>query len=215
MVFLVLSLFLIPIAAFSFSSLGIGFGSATENSTFAFSSSFGDVTSAGSAAAGGMVNGVNTVIGPSAAMQTPSVREVREVELEDGIRQVYNNIKKASKTSENATRDSYAERRVAYEDTIIENYNGKHGPRSEEYSHSGESEYYNTDIIPQRPHGVTREAIPLASAHHLLVTSWDGKSSPQPSPVVFSQSSSANIHLRYAATPSPRPSPAPAPGPAS
>lgn len=47
-----------------------------------------------------------------------------------------------------------------YEESIIKNYDANYGPHVEGYPETGESEYYETAVIPQKPHGVPGDPYP-------------------------------------------------------
>lgn len=50
--------------------------------------------------------------------------------------------------------------RVKYEESVLKNYDANYGPHVAGYPKDGESEYYRTDAIPSKPHGVTESAYP-------------------------------------------------------
>ncbi|PXF46110.1 hypothetical protein BWQ96_04116 [Gracilariopsis chorda] len=55
--------------------------------------------------------------------------------------------------------------RVKYEESVLKNYDANYGPHVAGYPKDGESEYYRTDTIPSKPHGVTENAYPAPQAY--------------------------------------------------
>ena len=263
--FILISALVAPVLTLSFSSYGQGIGFSTDDSAFALSSSFGDVKSAGTAASGGMVNSVTTVIGGSAqsgsVMESPSAREFSMDNLIRPVQEVPDygasvpkrkvkvkvKVKKAEESytgpdTSNAAyqpktcwtysktccyeqvhkgyecKDFYVykyarchpvidyeeicgeikehpqqhpkpEGYVAYEDTIIKNYDSRYGPHVQGYPSGGESEYYKTSHIPQKPYGVSGEPTePSYTAGN------SGAYTPHASPAVYSQTSSGQTY---------------------
>lgn len=50
--------------------------------------------------------------------------------------------------------------RTKVEETVIKNYDANYGPHVDGYPQGGESEYYETAVIPHKPHGVRGEPHP-------------------------------------------------------
>lgn len=64
--------------------------------------------------------------------------------------------------------------RALFEESIIKNYDSRYGPHVAGYPAEGESEFYDTPVIPQRPHGVKTEPFdPPQTAVNRPAGSWD------------------------------------------
>eukprot|EP00178_Gracilaria_changii_P004763 TRINITY_DN17764_c0_g1_i1.p1 TRINITY_DN17764_c0_g1~~TRINITY_DN17764_c0_g1_i1.p1 ORF type:complete len:473 (-),score=48.36 TRINITY_DN17764_c0_g1_i1:963-2381(-) len=55
--------------------------------------------------------------------------------------------------------------RVKYEESVLKNYDARYGPHVAGYPERGESEYYRTDNIPNKPHGVSGTPYPAPQSY--------------------------------------------------
>ncbi|KAI0567747.1 hypothetical protein FGB62_1g698 [Gracilaria domingensis] len=55
--------------------------------------------------------------------------------------------------------------RVKYEETVLKNYDARYGPHVPGYPRGGESEFYRTESIPAKPHGVSGTPFNAPQSH--------------------------------------------------